>query len=313
MKKMSLLTRISAMVFLASIAFVGCKKETSESLTPQQEEEAVTASSESETENELVFNDVFDNVMGVSPQVAVGGTGVFERAISNDVRGGREMGMDSVLPCVTVTLTHLTAGQDFPLKVVIDFGTAGCLGRDGHRRYGQMIIVYTGRLIIPGKSATTSFERFRIDDISVVGKHVITNTTGNTTGSNMLQYTIDVTDAKLSKPNGNYSIWNSHRVITQTEGNGTILPIDDVFKITGSARGKVKHGDMLYGWVSEITEPLIKKFSCHWISKGIIRVKRENLSDTSVWVATLNYGNGNCDFLATLTINGVEHQIQLPH
>ena len=312
MKKMFMLTRVITTLFLASMAFIGCKKETSESLTPQQEEEAVTASSESETENELVFNDVFDNVMGVSPQVAVGGTGVFGRALPGDVRGGREMGMDSVLPCVTVTITHLTAGQDFPLKVVIDFGS-GCLGRDGHTRYGKMIIVYTGRLTNPGKSATTTFDGFKIDEISVQGQHVITNTTGNTTGSNMLQYTIDVTDAKLSKPNGNYSLWNSHRVITQIEGNGTILPIDDVFKITGSARGKVKHGNMLYAWVSEITEPLIKKFSCHWISKGIIRVKRENLSDTSVWVATLNYGNGNCDFLATLTINGVEHQIQLPH
>jgi hypothetical protein len=313
MKKMSLLTRVTTMLVLASLAFTGCKKETSDTLTPQQEEEAVTASSESETENELVFNDVFDNVMGVSPQVAVGGTGIFGRAISGDIRGGREMGMDSVLPCVTVTITHLTAAQDFPVKVVIDFGTAGCPGRDGHTRYGKMIIVYTGRLIYPGKSATTTFDGFKIDNISVQGQHVITNTTANTTGSNMLQYTIDVTDAKLSKPDGNYSLWNSHRVITQTEGNGTMLPLDDVFKITGTARGKVKHGNMLYAWVSEITEPLIKKFTCRWISKGIIRVKRENLSDTSVWVATLNYGNGNCDFLATLTINGVDHSIQLPH
>src|SRR4051812_6528025 len=115
MKKMSLLTRLITMVFMASLAFVGCKKETSDSLTPQQEEEAVTASTESETENELVFNDVFDNVMGVSPQVAIGGTGVFGREVPGDVRGGRELGMDSVPPCVTVSITHLTVGQDFPL------------------------------------------------------------------------------------------------------------------------------------------------------------------------------------------------------
>ncbi|MFL5774511.1 MAG: hypothetical protein ACJ75F_15210, partial [Flavisolibacter sp.] len=63
----------------------------------------------------------------------------------------------------------------------------------------------------------------------------------------------------------------------------------------------------------EITEALKKKFICHWISKGIIRMRRETLPATSPWVAILNYGNGDCDYLATLTINGVTHQIQLPH
>jgi len=37
------------------------------------------------------------------------------------------------------------------------------------------------------------------------------------------------------------------------------------------------------------------------------------LSTNSQWVATLDYGQGECDSLATLTINGVSHQIQLHH
>ena len=114
--------------------------------------------------------------------------------------------------------------------------------------------------------------------------------------------------------NGNYSLWSSHRVITQVEGNGTPqIPVDDIFRITGGGHGKVKHGNLIYAWQSEIVEPLVKKFSCRWISKGTIRVKRETLPDNSQWVGTLNYGQGDCDFLATLTINGEVHQIQLPH
>jgi len=249
----------------------------------------------------------------VSPTVGIGGTGIFEKTnTAPNIGNGRELGLDSVPSCVKITYTILNPGHDFPLKIVIDFG-AGCPGRDGHVRSGKVIIVYTGRLVNPGSSATTTFDGFKFDDISVQGKHVITNTTGSTAGSNMLQFTVDVTDAKLSKPNGNYSTWNSHRVFTQVEGNATPLPIDDVLTITGSATGRVKHGDMLYGWQSEITEPLRKRFTCHWISKGIIRVKRESLSNTSIWVAALNYGNGSCDFNATLTINGVVHNIELPH
>lgn len=305
-------TRLTTIVLFASLVLFGCKKEESDSLNPQQEQEAVMFSLESETENELVFNDVFDNVMGVNTEVGVGGTGVFGRNIGTGP-GGRELRMDTVLPCVNVTIVPLNLPNRFPLKITIDFGSSGCLGRDGLMRYGKIITVYTGSLRDAGKSATTTFDGFKINNISVEGKHVITNTTGNTPGSNQKQFTVHVTDAKLSKPNGNYSQWNSHRVTTQIEGNGTIHPVDDIFRVTGGATGKVKRGNTLYAWASEITDPLIKKFTCRWISKGIIRVKRESLSNSSVWVSTLNYGNGDCDYKATLTINGVVHNIELPH
>jgi len=307
MKKSALFNRLITLAFFASLVMIACKKENSGSLSASQEEQAANYSSESETENEVVFNDVFDNVMGVNTEVGIGGTGVFGRVASN----GRETGIDSLPSCVQVSITLLNAPVRFPMKVIIDFG-AGCVGRDGHTRSGKIITEYSGKLTEPGSSATTRFDGFKFDSISVQGTHKITNTTA--TGSNQRQFAIDVTDAKLTKPNGNYSMWTSHRVITQTEGNGTPLyPLDDIFKVTGSAHGQVKHSDFIYAWQSEITEPLIKKFSCHWISKGIIKVRRETLPANSQWVATLDYGAGDCDFLATLTINGVSHQIQLPH
>lgn len=309
MKKSALFTRLITAAFFASLVMIACKKESSSSLSPAEEEQAASYSSESETENEVVFNDVFDNVMGVNTEVGIGGTGVFGRLSASN---GRETGVDTLL-CVKVSVVLLNAPARFPMKVVIDFGT-GCIGRDGHIRSGKIITEYTGKLTEPGKSATTVFDGFKFDSISVQGKHKITNTSGTTTNSNQRQFTIDVTDAKLTKPNGNYSMWTSNRVITQVEGNGTPLyPLDDIFKITGSAHGQVKHGDLIYAWRSEITEPLIKKFTCPWISRGIIKVRRETLSTNSQWVATLDYGAGDCDFLATLTINGVTHQIKLPH
>jgi hypothetical protein len=304
MKKAFLLVHLTVTVLLTTLITTGCKKEKSNNLTPDQEEEVSAYATTSEIETELIFNDVFDNVMGVNKEVGIGGTGVFGRlAGAHD----REWNMDSV-SCFTVTATRLNPPELFPVKITLDFGN-GCTGKDGHTRYGKMITVYTGRLVEPGKSATTTFDGFQIDSITVKGTHQITNTA---TSQNQLRYTVSVADGRLSKPNGAFSEWTGEREIRQ-ENNSGQGPSDYIFSIRGSAHGRVSHGNKLYAWQSEVKEPLRKKFSCRWISKGTLRIKRETLPDTSPWVASLNYGDGDCDFLAIFTVNGVSHQVQLPH
>lgn len=121
-----------------------------------------------------------------------------------------------------------------------------------------------------------------------------------------------VEGGKRTHANGNYIHWNSQRVITQVEGLGTPeLPFDDVFTITGGTKGSVKRGDRVSLWESVIIEPLRKRFNCRWISKGIVRTTRTHASSSSPWVAILNYGNGECDNKATLTINGTTKIITL--
>lgn len=304
---MSLPFLFMAIAFTSSL--LSCKKETSDSgLTTEQEEEIATLSSQSETENELVFNDVFDNVMGVNTEVGLGGIGVFGRSGSQN---SRESGLDSIPACITLTVTRLNAPDRFPVNIIVDF-EGGCLGKDGHMRSGKIITTYNGRLTVPGKSAITTFEGFKIDSISVAGTHTVTNSSA--VGSNQRQFTIDISDAKLSKSSGAYSQWTSHRIITQVEGNSTPdLAIDDSFSITGAAHGKVKRDNELYAWQSEIVEPLRKKFACRWISKGVLKVWRETLTSNSQWAGSLNYGDGTCDFWARLTINGVTKEVKLPH
>ncbi|MGZ3937781.1 MAG: hypothetical protein ACXVLT_03585 [Flavisolibacter sp.] len=307
MIKSSLLPRLITAAIITSLAMVACKKEQSAVLSPAEEEQIANYSGQSETENEVVFNDVFDNVMGVNTEVGIGGTGIFGRLATN----GRETGVDSLPSCTIVTISLLNAPARFPMKIVIDFGT-GCVGKDGHKRSGKIITEYSGRLIEPGSSATTRFENYYFDSIAIQGTHKITNTTA--AGSNQRQFTIDITDGKITKPNGDYSVRSSQRVVTQVEGNGTPqLPQDDIFKITGSEHGKIQRGNLLFTWQSEIIEPLVKKFTCRWISQGTIRLKRETLPDNSKWVATLNYGQGVCDYYATLTVNGQSHDVLLPH
>ena len=163
--------------------------------------------------------------------------------------------------------------------------------------------------MIPGAIATTIFDGFYFDSTKVEGTHKITNTSATNIAR---RFTVNVIEAKLTKPNGNFIEWNSEKVITQLEGLATPAPMDDIFKIEGGSRGRVKRGALLVGWQSTILEPLVKRFNCRWIVRGVIRTVRLNATTNSPWIAVLNFGNGNCDNLAVITINGVSYQITLP-
>ena len=295
MKSRINLTQIAILSFFFSLLMVSsCSKENSRSGTDdEQEVTASKVSSESDGQAELIFNGLFDDAMGVSDEVGMAGTGVFGR----------------INACPTVTVIHLNPPAVFPIRVVLDFGNPGCTGNDGHLRSGKIITEYTARLIYPGAIATTTFDGFYIDSVHVEGTHKITNTSSGTTNR---QFTVEVRDAKLTRPNGDYTKWKSDKVITQIEGFITPDFHDDIFSITGSAEGQVKRGNLLVGWSSSITEPLIKRFTCRWIVKGRIRTIRINGMPTSPWVAVLDFGNGVCDNQAIITINGVAHQITLP-
>lgn len=286
-----------AAIFLIFTVFavVSCEKENSQSATDEQELEASNVSTEAEGEAELAYNDVFDDVMGVNEEVALGGTGVFGR----------------VNTCPTVTITRPTANP-FPVRVQLDYGN-GCVGRDGRFRKGKVIVEYTSRLIVPGAIATTTFDGYFIDSVKVEGTHKITNTSVPTNTPPTRSYRVEVINGKLTRPNGNFVEWNSTRNITQVEGLATAIALDDIFRIEGNSRGRVKRGNLITVWESNITEPLIKRFTCRWIVKGKIRVVRLNPTVNNAWVAVLDFGNGLCDNLAWITINNrPPRQITLP-
>src|SRR5678816_4155278 len=129
---------IATLLFAALVIF-SCKKEMSQALTPQEEEQANVTSTESDAEAEDVFNGFFDDVMGVNNDVGVAGTGIFARsAISNGP--GDVARIDPAPPCLTVTHTATTT---FPVTYIFDFGTSGCTCADGHVRRGKIITTYT--------------------------------------------------------------------------------------------------------------------------------------------------------------------------
>ncbi len=284
-------------VLVTGLFLSACKKQDDESGAKGKEEFAMAAS-ESDATAEGVFDDVFNNVMGVSPEVGIGGTGVFGRM---DVSGARIDGVDST-PCYTVAIKQLNNTTRFPLQITIDFGT-GCTARDGRTRKGKITVVYTGSLVISGNSATTIFDNYYLDNIKVEGTHKLTNT-----GTlDKKSYTTQVINAKLSQSNGDYIQWNSQKTVTQVEGGSTpLIGLDDAYNVTGNAGGSVQLNGKYFQWSTAITAPLLKRFSCPWIAKGTI-----SLSKGSDAVAVLDYGSGTCDNKVVFTVNGSIHEITL--
>jgi hypothetical protein len=304
--------RLLTTILVFSLIIFSCKKETSGNLSPQDEEQANVIATQSDAEAESVFDGIFNDALGVNGDVGLGGTGIFGRSSASNYGytdiNGRVDNTNQLPPCLNVAIEH-TTNLTFPVKVTLDFGATGCAANDGHWRKGKIIITYSGRLLIPGSIVTTKFENFSIDSINV--DNSTTYAIANTGTLDKPQFTIEVS-AKLSKPNGNYSEWRSRKIITWVEGYLTTSSrLDDVLKIEGEASGKVKRNDVIVAWKAVISEPLIKKFTCRYISKGVVKVYRETLSANSQWTGSLDYGQGNCDKIAILTVNGIPHEITL--
>ena len=298
-KTINLTTWLLAFGLIGALTLSSCKKDNSISPVADNDPIELAATQEvttQEAESEEQFDDVFNitasmNTSQVGEELGVGAnvSGLFELGEVNPTLPGR---------CFTITVVP-NIPHVFPKTVTIDFGT-GCLGRDGKYRKGKIVSIYTNPLVLPGAKVSTTFVDYFVDSFKIEGTHI----TENTSTSNMQGWKVTVLNGKITNTNnGNWRQWNSTKSVLQIEGNGTPgFPLDDVYKITGGAAGSNSAGNT---WSSVIVEPLIKKFTCHWIVKGTKRITRNGNE------GLLDYGNGNCDNQAVIYINGVPHPITL--
>lgn len=191
--------------------------------------------------------------------------------------------------CAVVTVTG-----SFPAKSIkIDFGT-GCTSPNGVTRKGVINIVLTDSVRKPGSVATVTFDNYYVNQFKKEGTIVRTNTT--VAGSNTRSHNRTVTNGKITGPTG--KVWQhaSNINITQTAGVNTPCDLsDDVYTLDGTrtvtnAQGKTR--------TSTTQTPLQKKRSCANIDQGILKVQGTN------HFAVIDFGNGNCDNQATISVDG---------
>lgn len=233
-----------------------------------------------------------------------------EASTYSDAISGKtaDLGFSELTNCATVTRvpafgTAPNVGDT--VTKTIDFGQS-CILDSGNVVSGIIVITF---VYDPGATSHTinySFDNFVHNGIEYDGDKTFTRTmittAANPTEHPQVTMTIDVT---ATLPNGGVY----HRVGTRTreiiEGFGNAILADNVYEITGSWVTTTPTGATQN---SNITIPLKVKMSCVAVNKplivyGIITIVTNNAN------ASLNFGDGTCDNLAVLTVNGNSYDI----
>jgi hypothetical protein len=216
----------------------------------------------------------------------------FEAAASEGLSGFRTtqtLESTNTLSCATVSVTPQNT---FPKTIVIDFGT-GCTSADGVVRKGKINIVLSDTVRHPGTTAVMTFDGYHVQNFKVEG----TITWTNTSTPNGFSWTREIEDGKITVLAGNYYwLHDGTTNVAQTGGAGTPLNLlDDVFSITGDHTITNPAGRSR---TATVTEALEKKTICQHVTKGKIKIQGPN------HFAIIDYGNGTCDRVATISIDG---------
>ncbi|WP_272150628.1 hypothetical protein [Tenacibaculum aiptasiae] len=195
--------------------------------------------------------------------------------------------------CVVRTSEETATGK----IVTLDFGD-GCEGKRGREFAGKIIIEYVKTS--NSFSKTVTFENFSVEGNSVEGGKSIVKVKENSNGNPEATFTIDI---KITLESGVEIIKKGTKIKEKIEGADTDDRGDDVYSISGSWESINKNGVVK---TATITTNLRREWACKYIVSGVIELSRDGAT------ATLDFGDGSCDNLATLTdANGDTKEITL--
>lgn len=284
---MKRLKTVLAITTLSGILTLGaCKKESSNT---NIDTTSVTDNAIAENESDKVFDAVNSVVIG-------NGAG--------KLSGAAEAAQDSMFsPCATVTIDTSSSVR----IVTVDFGAVPCqcINWDNKYRQGKIVATWSGAYRDSGTVITiTTQEYYAGYSATTMNKFeylkTVTNMGHNVNGN--IHFAIEVPDATILLYSGQTITWQSIRDREWIEGESTLWPFDDVYLITGGGSGVDRNGNP---FTISITNALKVKF-CPWIVSGIVDITHGSLP-----TKTLDYGNGDCDDLATITVDGQSHTIHL--
>lgn len=207
--------------------------------------------------------------------------------------------------CPQVTVTPKSSTDSFPATMTIDFGN-GCNWR-GHDVSGKIVLTVSGKVSNGNATLEGQVADLNIDDNHLGCKIVIKTGSGSSALRNM---TLTVTEGTLiTDDNKTVNIQNITMTRTQVEGQNTTVNNggmasfqDDVFEIVVTGTGTGSNGEAF-----ELSTPttLRRSMTCRWIATGEVTV------ESGLKSAGINFGSGECDNQAVVTIAGEEKTINL--
>ncbi len=213
--------------------------------------------------------------------------------------GGRIAEMDDErMRCAVVT-------HDFENKeIVIDFGD-GCTGPNGVTRSGKIIINYDGRRFVPGSYWMVTFENFYINGRHIEGVRTVTNISESLEDNPTFSVVLE--GGKITWPDSTFATREVNLVRVWVRSPNPLL---DEYHIlaesttSGSTKATVRYNSL-------VIEDLIIKRACMGPNGGrlpVAGVKEITFGDKTY---TVDFGDGECDTIVTVTVDGESRTIDL--
>lgn len=213
-----------------------------------------------------------------------------EAAASRNLLGGSTQTITTT-NCLNGVAVSVTPSSGFPKTIVINFGN-GHTAANGVVRAGKINIVLSDSVRKTGSTAVITFTNYAVNGFKKEGSITVTNKSTATAKA----WQRKVENGKITAPDGRYWLHSGIRDAVQIDGSATPNTLlDDTYLITGNhsvtnAAGKTKN--------CYITEALQKKVVCDNIATGKLKVEGGN------HIAVIDFGNGDCDKIATVSVNG---------
>ncbi len=203
--------------------------------------------------------------------------------------------------CMTVTIHDNGTEEFWPRSWTLDYGEEGCEGRYHNVRKGKIHISLTDDWKNESSLRTITFEDYYFNENKIEGVKTIFNN-GLNEAENPV-FTRKVEDGIYTKSTGETMTRNSTRVCEFIEGSETFSREDDKWSVTGSGEG-INFDEESF--TVNITTALIYQHRCFLPISGVVEIVI-NEADTIV----VDYGEGECDTIITVTKNGETIEIDL--
>ncbi len=196
--------------------------------------------------------------------------------------------------CVVISKTLL----DDYIEIILDYGE-GCTTKKQHYAKGKIIIHVDPSLEQANVSMTYTFDDFYINDKKIEGSVEKVRSRTNDDGNPQSQINRNI---KIIWEDGTYSTIEGQRTREWVDGNDNEIWGDNEYRITGNWIITKRDGTVS---TSKIIEALTRTLACRFIISGIVEI------NTAEQISQLDYGNGECDDLATITKNGNNYEIHI--
>lgn len=217
------------------------------------------------------------------------------------ISNAREIGDDKEAygDCVTITKEEIDEDTE---QLTIDFGD-GCTGRRGLTRYGKMIITKTGDRRTEGSIKVVTFDGFATDSVAVEGTRTIT--VASVTDEAVVM-TITMENGKLTFADETSITRDATRTKTIALEEGEVVSSAKF----GQANGVNRDG-LAYEYTVDEADPIVHTRSCRDAEERIYApvsgLRTIDIEGESI--KTVDYGDGECDNLAIVTVDGVATEI----